>query len=448
MTCYALCVTTTSIAPGSRRRVYDARVRELVCATGNPRLFPELNIPKSTLRGWINGEFRTAVGTESVTRIEVELYAENAKLRRRVRVLQTIMCLLLVLVRAAGCRLDGERLPDGAAKRRLLHAIDKARNVVALASVLKVVGLSNARYHTWNRRDKACELTDRSSCPKKSPNQLTRAELESIRELATSDEYRHMPTSTLSRFAQRAGRVYASASTWLRLIRERGCRRPRMRIHPAKPTVGIRASKPNEIWHLDVTVIRLLNGTKLYLHGVVDNFSRRLLAWKLEEKLSPTTTCVVLAEAAKYLPEALRRVTLLTDSGVENVNCTVDWFLLSGVLKRVLAQVEIVESNSLVESFWRGLKHSWLFINSLDSRATAQRLVSFYVEQYNEVMPHSALDYRTPDEINFERAEDMPGKLSVARRTAREARATSNRAMTCEACNGSMSSPPALEEAA
>ena len=98
MTCYALCVTTTNTAPVSRRRVYDARVRELICATGNPRLFPELNIPKSTLRGWINGEFRTAAGTESVTRTEIELYAENAKLRRRVRVLQTIMCLLLVLV--------------------------------------------------------------------------------------------------------------------------------------------------------------------------------------------------------------------------------------------------------------------------------------------------------------------------------------------------------------
>ena len=101
-----------------------------------------------------------------------------------------------------------------------------------------------------------------------------------------------MPTSTLSRFAQRAGKVYASTSSGLRLIRERGWRRPRKRIHPARPSVGIRAGGPNEIWHLDVTVIKLLNGTKLYLHGVIDNFSRRLMAWKLEEKLSPRTTCV------------------------------------------------------------------------------------------------------------------------------------------------------------
>ena len=248
------------------------------------------------------------------------------------------MCLLLVLIRVTGCRLEGERLPDGAAKGRLLEAIGKATEILALASVLKVIGLSQSRYHAWQRLDRACELTDRRSCPKKSPGQLTAMEVEAIRQLATSEDYRHMPTSTLSRFAQRAGKVYASASTWLRLIRERGWRRPRTRIHPAKPT------------------------------------------------------------------------------------CTVDEFLANGTLKRVLAQVEIVESNSLVESFWRGLKHS--------------------------VMPHSALDYRTPDEVYFGRAEDLPSNLEVARRTAREARMAINRATSCEACGASMSSPTALEEAA
>ena len=178
-------VTTTNTDPVSRRTVYDARVRELVCATGNPRLFPELNIPKSTLRGWINGEFRTAVGTESVTRTEIELYSENAKLRQRVRVLQAVMCLLVVLIRVAGCRLDGERLPDGAAKSKIMTAIGKATKILALSSVLKVVGLSQSRYHAWRRLDRACELTDRSSCPKKSPGQLTATEVEAIRQLAT-----------------------------------------------------------------------------------------------------------------------------------------------------------------------------------------------------------------------------------------------------------------------
>jgi transposase InsO family protein len=32
---------------------------------------------------------------------------------------------------------------------------------------------------------------------------------------------------------------------------------------------------------MDVTLIRLFDGTRLYLHAVIDNYSRKLLAWKL-----------------------------------------------------------------------------------------------------------------------------------------------------------------------
>lgn len=48
---------------------------------------------------------------------------------------------------------------------------------------------------------------------------------------------------------------------------------------------------------------------------------------------------------------------LLTDGGVENVNGAVDELVESGLLKRVLAQTEIAFSNSLIESWWRVLKH-------------------------------------------------------------------------------------------
>ena len=168
----------------------------------------------------------------------------------------------------------------------------------------------------------------------------------------------------------------------------------------------------------------------------------------MEEKLSPTTTCEVLAAAVKELPELQSPVTVLADSGVENVNDTVNKFLFGGILKRVLAQVEIVESNSAIEVWWRGLKNFWLYLNVLDTEAAVRRLVAFYVQQYNELMPHSALGFRTPDEVYFGKAEDVPRKLSVARRAAREARLTTNRTTTCEACSASTSSATALSEAA
>ena len=60
-------------------------------------------------------------------------------------------------------------------------------------------------------------------------------------------------------------------------------RRPRGRAHPDKPKVGIRALSPNEIWHVDITLIRLLNGSRVYLQAVIDNCSRRILAWRVSD---------------------------------------------------------------------------------------------------------------------------------------------------------------------
>jgi hypothetical protein len=45
------------------------------------------------------------------------------------------------------------------------------------------------------------------------------------------------------------------------------------RVYPARPSEGVRATKPNQLWHIDVTLIRLLDGTRAYLHAVIDNFS-------------------------------------------------------------------------------------------------------------------------------------------------------------------------------
>ena len=111
-----------------------------------------------------------------------------------------------------------------------------------------------------------------------------------MKEMATSPDFRHVPTTTLARLALRMGKVFASATTWSRLIRERRWRRPRARVHPAQPKEGLRTTKPNEAWHVDTTVFRLLDGSKAYVQAIIDNYSRRILAWRISGKLEPAAT--------------------------------------------------------------------------------------------------------------------------------------------------------------
>ena len=91
--------------------------------------------------------------------------------------------------------------------------------------------------------------------------------------MVEADEYKHLSLRSLALL----GNAFASYGTWSRLVRDHGRRRGRRRLYPAKAKVGIRASIPNEWWHVDVTIIRLLDGTRTYLNAVVDNYSRRVL---------------------------------------------------------------------------------------------------------------------------------------------------------------------------
>jgi putative transposase len=56
----------------------------------------------------------------------------------------------------------------------------------------------------------------------------------------------------------------------------------------------------------------------------------------------------------------------------------------------VLADAELKFSNSVIEAWWRSLKHQSLFLHSLDVITTVRRLVAFYVDEHNRVLPHSA----------------------------------------------------------
>jgi putative transposase len=148
-------------------------------------------------------------------------------------------------------------------------------------------------------------------------------------------------------------------------------------------------------------IIKLLDGTKLFLHGVIDNYSRRLLAWELATKLDPTTACRVLEAAGQHLTGDAP--TVACDSGVENVNGKVDTLIDTGRVRRVLALVEVSYANSMTEAWWRNLKNSWLYLHTLASPAAVEKLVAFYVEQHNTVMPCRAFNDRTPDEVYSER---------------------------------------------
>ena len=183
-------------------------------------------------------------------------------------------------------------------------------------------------------------------------------------------------------------------------------------------------------------MIRLLDGSKVYLRAVIDNYSRRILAWWLGASPEPATTAVLLLEAADAADGAPFEApqSVMVDGGTENFNSAVDELVNDGVLKRILAQTDITASNSMIEAFFRLAKHNWLFLHNLDTIERVRRLVEFYVNGHNSRLPHRAHRGRNSDELSFGRECDVPDKSAKARLAARIARLENNRGRRCGAC--------------
>jgi putative transposase len=162
----------------------------------------------------------------------------------------------------------------------------------------------------------------------------------------------------------------------------------------------------------------------------------------MESRGSPRQwgTCRLLHDAAGQLRSGSRRTAVVTDGGCENVNSDVDGLLEEEGLRHTLAQVDVTFSNSMIEAFWRSLKHSWLYLLSLESVESLRLLVDFYVRQHNEVMPHAAFEGQTPDEMFFGTGDTVIAELYAARVRAREERIRANRAAVCGVCSSDLSS--------
>jgi putative transposase len=85
------------------------------------------------------------------------------------------------------------------------------------------------------------------------------------------------------------------------------------------------------------------------------------------DTLAPVNSVTVLLEATRSATPTASAPAVVADAGVENVNAQVDALIAAGDLRHILALTELKFSNSMIEAWWRSLKHQWLFLHPLDS---------------------------------------------------------------------------------
>ena len=123
----------------------------------------------------------------------------------------------------------------------------------------------------------------------------------------------------------------------------------------------------------------------------------------------------------------------MTDGGCENVNGTVQEFLIStnGDIKHLITQKDIPFSNSKIEAFNKIIKHQFLLPQNLENRKQLGRALENDGITYNTIRPQLSLQGNTP-------AETFAGKSIKIYKThfdeQKTLRVIQNQQNSCQGC--------------
>jgi len=158
--------------------------------------------------------------------------------------------------------------------------------------------------------------------------------------------------------------------------------------------------RPNEVWSTDITYIRLEKGYA-YLAAVIDWHSKRILSWKVSTTMDTQLTTSVLNEALAHHPKPK---IFNTDQGSQyTAKAHIDILIKHGISISMDAKGRSID-NIAIERFWRTLKYEDVYPKSYTTLKEAKAGIGEYIRTYNEQRLHSTLDYKTPDEVYFGKA--------------------------------------------
>jgi putative transposase len=158
------------------------------------------------------------------------------------------------------------------------------------------------------------------------------------------------------------------------------------------------ADAPNRKWLVDITGIWTDEGW-LYLAGVLDLFSRRLVGWAMDEHMPDELT----QEALQMAILQRRPPELLLHHADQGSQYTSDQYQALLAKHRMLASfsgVGCCYDNAPMESFWGTLKTELVYRTHYRTRAAAKNAIFAYIEGwYNRQRRHSTLGYLSPEQF-------------------------------------------------
>jgi len=172
-------------------------------------------------------------------------------------------------------------------------------------------------------------------------------------------------------------------------------KRSRKRVAASRPRPQA-PTGPNSVWAYDFVYDACANGQQIKCLTVIDEFTRECLAIDVAGGIRSKRVIEVLSQlvSVRGAPRYLR-----SDNGPEFVSHRIlEWIEASGIGSALIDPGKPWQ-NGTDESFNGRFRDECLNLEWFRSRREARVIIETWRQHYNQVRPHSSLDYRTPVEF-------------------------------------------------